>query len=992
MHTMSTRSQPTPRWGWLLLLGGLTACGYNMPWGNPQATGSPAGSDLSGDTTTSGDADTVDPNQDSQRYAGVFGERFVKEGYGAVWSMRPADIDGNGIDELLYGGQGVVALAEDGQPLWTFDLPAVEEHPNTNQAKDEKSDDASDQSSLELNDQQIAEKLRFMGVHVRELRTAEGTVIVLDSANRIHRLDAATGKLLYTVKLQGDGNACDFALIDADGDTVPDFFPSGGRSAYSGQTGEKLWDADIDFTPSMVRSGNLDAKSGRELLLIGNVESKGEKEHYDICPSEKNALLAMHEGLHEGRQGDGSQERENLLPRPTDDQGPGRDEGTGEEVLGGIVAVDARGKTLYTGNLPKGEIYTASIYDLDGDDRGDVIVGLRDSVVTLDTQGEVVQEFAVDGRVDGILVQDLDGDDHGELIVHAYNDEESTIYGFGQDGAELWNAPLGARAYIVDAIDLDADGTKELITGLGYPVVKGEKAALPNEGPALAPTMAQTAAWSLAMDGPQELWRIETSVPARAFAAVGDNQLIIASGDAQLYKVSANNGEMIDTLSAGGLNHAMGVGDLDGDGIAEVVTGDVFGNVTGLGHNGQPMFESKLAGDGPAVITGIEMARHEEGGAGMFVVSGFGWRGENAGVLQLFDNQGNTLFSVQTAAGLAEAKFADLDGDGSQEIVVPYFGFRIGQPMGDRACGVMAYDLDGKLLWQMDVATCDIGQIAVGDSDGNGSEEVAFGDLGRNAPYHMALLEGDGSIRWNITSDVDDAVWLEIVEGGVVYGGRTEAEDGHVTVLEARDGKERWRLDMAGAPDPRAPRMEDSPFGEFAGSLFGQVIEDVNGDDKRDIAFTTVEGEIRVLDGANGELLWEESLEDAALSVRKNQGVREGTEQKPEMYFVGGPLAYVPGNAGEPGVLVVTGYDFGNVGSEAFAFRVDTGEVLGSVPLDEFVVGLAPATWSGDEHGISITTTYDTYGFDIVEAQPRGDEPRRPTGDQGEDIDDLSLD
>lgn len=973
---------------------------------------------------------------------GVFEQRFDKRGYGSAWTVLTEDLDGDGRDELIYGGNAVVAIGPGQEPLWTFELPAVEgKYDPVGYDADEDKPEGSERDAYASEKEgkegkegredkgesaRAEEKLRFLGVHVRHLHGEDGNLFVLDSADRIHLVDGNSGELVYTVELESKGNACDFALLDIDGDDVVDFFPSGGNVAYSGKTGEKLWEADIGFTPTMVKLGSLDGEGGDDLLLIGSTKEK--KNSSGICPVEKNALLAMHDGLEdEGKSAprpdyddEGSFARDGYddwsSPRPgnegreeggEDGRGEGREEGRRANL--GIAAFNANGEPLYEVELEATRIYAAALYDLDGDERDDVILGTGDGLVTLDPQGAIDQEIAIDGDIDRILAVDLGGDGRDEIIVGTHNDQGSVLYAYGQDGNELWNAPLDGRVYTYEALDLNGDGVDELITGLGYTRDQG------------AMGQAQTIAWSIGEDGPNEQWRFGTAVPAQGYVTIEgmeegeEDRLYITSGDAKVHTLSSYSGEVIDTWNAGGMNHAVATGDLDGDGVSETVIGDVYGNLSVLDANGETLFEAMLEGEGPAVVTGIDVAGAENGAPGYFVASGYAFRGENAGVLQAFDIDGNTLFSVTTPNGLAEAKFADLNGDGTQEIVVSHFTFRIGDereergtperggeerqgpgddgrdergldPQQDReACGVMAYDLDGRLLWEAEVASCDISQIAVGDIDGNGTDEVAYGDLGRDGPFHMALLDGYGELLWGVESDRDDTVWLAIVEGGVVFGGRSEQDGGHVTLLDARDGMERWRIDAGGAAD-NAPEMEDSPFGSFSGSLFGQPIDDLNGDDIDELAFSTVDGNVVLVDGANGQTLWEGSISDARYEEPMDGADGMEREEYPSSArsgdLVGGPLTFVPGADGSRGLLVVTGYDFERFGSEAFAFDLDTGNLVGSMAFDELIVDVAAATFTGE--GIVITTAYDTYGLDIG-ATPRDTDRPRPGRDGYDD-------
>jgi outer membrane protein assembly factor BamB len=972
MRRMSTRCQPAPRWGWLLLLGGLTACGNDLPWASPSAAAGPigAGRGEAGEGTGR-EPGAIDPRLETIQAEGAFVPRFVDKGYGAAWSFKGADLNGDGTDELLYGGQSVVAVGADEKPLWIFDLPPAKAMPTSEKPGERQGYGrpplAEDKDKGKDKDQadEAGARLQFFGVHVRDMRAVEGVVFVLDSADRVHQLDAKTGELLYTQALGSEGNACELALFDADGDGVVDYFPSGGKTAYSGKDGKPVWEADVDFTPSIVAYGNLDATRGRELLLIeGASSARG-----DICPNEMNALAAMHDGMKDAI---GEESKETKASSDAKDVSP-------SEAGGDIAAYGAGGDKLFEANVDA-DITTVLLADLDGDRQDEIVLATEKGLTLLDDTGNVTAEIPVEGRIDTVRAVDMNADEKNDLLVNAHDDQGSTLYGYSAKGEALWNAPLGARAYTVEAMDLDGDGAKELLTGLGYA----------GDEPGVAPTVA----WRIGANGPEELWRAGGRIPARGYARIegqgpdAEPRLYIAGGDAVVTGVAPDTGRMIGTWAAGSMNHDMATGDLDGDGKDEIITGDVFGHLVVTGGNGERMFDAELDSAGAATITGIAIAAPEGDNPGYFVVSGYAWRGADAGILEAYDADGNKLFATTTQNGLARVKLADLDGDGAKEIVVADFTFRLDEarglenrdpnrevrgtlePSAGEQCGVMAYDRDGNALWNTEVSSCDIAQIAVGDIDGDGSDEIAYGDLGRNGPFHVALLDGEGNLTWDITSDTDDAAWLEIIDDGVAYGGRSDDKDGHVTVLAAQDGKERWRADLRGKEAPQLPGMEDSPFGAFAGSLFGQKLADINGDGKMDLAFTTTDGEVMVMDGQNGDSLFEAKLQDAAMEGQADRRPMAGEGKKDEGHgqqgLVGGPLAYVKGTEGQPGYLVVTGYDFAYFDTHAVAFDLDSGEVVGQARLDELVAGVQGASWARGGEGVVIATTFDTYAFDLA--------------------------
>ncbi len=1063
MGTMSTRCQAARGWGWLLLLGGLTACGYDVPWLAADAAG-PAGRGLE-EPGTGEEPEPYAPDTEVEA-TGVLAERFVNKGYGAAWTLQTADLDNDGTEELLYGGRSVVAIGADDKPLWTFDLPAKGKEqpgkegyegreprePRSGMEGEQTGEEYGQAYGEEYREREEREggeyepgeeyeqgkegkgnELAWLGVHVREIRVTGGDLLVLDSLNRVHRINGEDGSLVWTKNLEGKGNACDLAIFDADGDDVADFFPSGGKIAYSGKTGEKLFEADIDFDPVIVKAGQLDGTGAREIVLV-----RGGEEETNLCPAEENVLLAMKaskgmmkegeggeigkedqqpqlpsdrgEGLpragrdegYEGFEGSGDVDSEDVLPRP-EEREDGRDqERERERGDANVYVLDLEGNELFTGGGELENIHSVLITPMDG--RGMLILGGDDGIVALDPMGEELWTTDLQ-NIDQLLLSDLDGDGNRDVLAHVVDQGVSTLHAIGSQGNELWNAPLDGRVYAIDALDIDGDDRDEILTSIGA------------YGKEQAKSYARTVAWTLGDQGPEELWSVEEFLPARAFVSVRDEKLYVAGSDATLRILGPTDGKEQGVWNAGSVNHAVGAGDLDGDGVAEVISGDIFGNLTIAHENGQPT-TMKFESEGPAVVTGIAVAEGE-GGNGVIIASGYAWNSPDRGILQGFDAEGNTLFTITNPNGLGDVKVADLDGNGTKEIVVAQFAFRMGQdtlsedePMGgeeegrgegmepteEMSCGVLAYDLSGDELWQTQVSSCDLGRIAVGDVDGDGAYEVAYGDLGREGPFHVALVNGDGTLRFDTTVEDTDAVWLAVIDGGVAFGGRAGDKEGHVTLLDPM-GEELWSIQAGGEAKDVPMMQEESPFGAFAGTFFGTEVADIDGDGMQDLAFTTVDGQLQVVSSMNGEPIFEADLgKEMKLGQRQNErdDGRDGSRGEERMgELMGGPLTYVESARGA-GTLVVTGYDFRGMSSAVAAFDVNEGKVVGTMRLPGFVAGIAPAGFGENVKGFALATTYDTYGVDVkakgapLPEVPKLPEPEKPgiEPDLGEGVDD----
>jgi hypothetical protein len=139
-------------------------------------------------------------------------------------------------------------------------------------------------------------------------------------------------------------------------------------------------------------------------------------------------------------------------------------------------------------------------------------------------------------------------------------------------------------------------------------------------------------------------------------------------------------------------------------------------------------------------------------------------------------------------------------------------------------------------------------------------------------------------------------------------------------------------------------------FGPIEGSLFGTPVKDVNGDNKDDLAFTTVDGQAVLVDGSNGQPMFEEQING-----------------------LGGPVAYVPGQGREPGTIVASSFDLTKFDSTAYAFSTE-GNAMGTFDLGGSVHDIVAAEWQRTP-GVAIVSGRDIYGFDLMPAsggQTRG--------------------
>ncbi|MEX1363949.1 MAG: VCBS repeat-containing protein [Nannocystaceae bacterium] len=156
---------------------------------------------------------------------------------------------------------------------------------------------------------------------------------------------------------------------------------------------------------------------------------------------------------------------------------------------------------------------------------------------------------------------------------------------------------------------------------------------------------------------------------------------------------------------------APALGDIDGDGLPEIVTADPTAHLMAFEHDGSLKWTSASTWNG-ASIGAIALADMDNDGD-VEIIAGN----------QLYDHNGTLLWTATQPAGSNSATAAaDLDGDGDLEMVL----------------GASAFHHDGSLLWTAPIGP---GYPQIADLDGDGLPEV----LVTNSDG-LALLEHTGAV------------------------------------------------------------------------------------------------------------------------------------------------------------------------------------------------------------------------------------------------------
>ncbi len=178
------------------------------------------------------------------------------------------------------------------------------------------------------------------------------------------------------------------------------------------------------------------------------------------------------------------------------------------------------------------------------------------------------------------------------------------------------------------------------------------------------------------------------------------------------------------------------LGDLDGDGNLDIVMTDSRGHLYALDGNGRPKLE-------------VTATRYRAGTPSIGDVNGDGKPeilfGTDDGDVHALDRRGGVLWSAKLEArfGRSLPLVADADHDGNYEVYIP-------TSFNARGAGLFAlHAATGKLLWKADSTMQSYRSTAVTDLDGDGSEEVLFGDKNTR----LYCLDARGVQRWSTQMD-----------------------------------------------------------------------------------------------------------------------------------------------------------------------------------------------------------------------------------------------
>lgn len=445
-------------------------------------------------------------------------------------------------------------------------------------------------------------------------------------------------------------------------------------------------------------------------------------------------------------------------------------------VPGGLAVADATGDgraDLYV--VQNGYLGTPNLVQLyDGADltpRWSTSIGADESITMNATAG------------------DFDGDGRAEVAFGTFSNGPR-LHAYSPDGAKLWVKDLGGTVSNVAVADggrsLIATRTGGLLVGLDSRT-GAERWSVPATG-----AFSRLAVADLDGDGTDDaVW-----APGGLTGYGPQNQVLAVDGATGLPRWALPTAQAVKALAAG---------DLDGDGAPDVLaaTQDVLGTqsqavnvVLALdGRTGAHRWSRTWAGEPMSAFSAVAVADLDaDGNADALAAPYFDV------LLGLRGSDGSDLRQVPLGSRIDEATLADLDGDGSAEVVTAGGDFRV----ESRGAG------DGALRWARDLGAEPVAVVAVPASGGgNDVLVIALSTLHRLRGRDGATLWSRPLQGWGIDVlpvDADRDGTHEILVSArlprAVHGaGRLVGDtySGTLELLDGANGRLRWVVETPGA-------------------------------------------------------------------------------------------------------------------------------------------------------------------------------------------------
>jgi outer membrane protein assembly factor BamB len=318
-------------------------------------------------------------------------------------------------------------------------------------------------------------------------------------------------------------------------------------------------------------------------------------------------------------------------------------------VLGSIWSMDTYGDGMATG-------------DLDGDGIPDVAFGTKNGyVIALNgTNGQELWTFRITSEEasEPISADVVDVNDDGSLEIvaagkgDASNDWRGIVYVLNRDGEEMWVARSSYNEVVDLAYgDIDGDGDMDVVASAGtYPWGGGEVILLDGA--------TGSKIWAQSLGGGHG-----RGIDAWDADGDGDVEIAVENYDNKVFLIDGKTGDVLWSRSKPWYGRDVVIGDVDSDGIYEVVSG--AGQVVVFDPVGNQEWTA------PKEDEGMNISVRDITGDGLNEVifsSGF------AGMSYVLDGTGATLWERERSGVHA---IGDVNGDGVNDVVfatIRYWG------------------------------------------------------------------------------------------------------------------------------------------------------------------------------------------------------------------------------------------------------------------------------------------------------------------------------
>ncbi len=324
-----------------------------------------------------------------------------------------------------------------------------------------------------------------------------------------------------------------------------------------------------------------------------------------------------------------------------DMDGDGADEIIAGSTNGEVYLFDNDGSLLWSRDIG-GQVRAVSSAKLAGHDRPVVIAGGTSATLyAIDADGEELWDFAMPrykgaGVITTVFPADLDADGNDEVVAGT---QSWRYYAFGADGKEIWRVESVRMSTVGAAGDLDGDGADEVVAGTEYhswPVYDSDGRKLFGYAPRTGPGCNDVTITDITGDGTPEI--------------------VFAGLDSFVHAVSAT-GQLLWKFGTG--DSVSAVAPLTGAGDARVAAASRSYNLYGFAGDGSVVWRVDL-GSPLADVAAVNTADGER------VVA----TADDGAVVVADGRDGAVVGRTELLRGGIALVAADLDGDGTQEIVV----------------------------------------------------------------------------------------------------------------------------------------------------------------------------------------------------------------------------------------------------------------------------------------------------------------------------------